>query len=196
MKEIKEITTAEELHNSLTIFKPESKEMFLILVRETTSRIWASDMTNCGSGHVDIEIKEEIEGMLTYKTSSCLGGTRKEKINKSDCEFTIVNLTPHDIWYWGKTKTAIFRKSELPIPRVEEEEESRSLINGMLAVKKHYAKTIDLPNKKAGTIYIVSLLVIQANPERNDLICPDTGPDGAVRDSKGNIMGVKRFQTS
>ena len=37
-------------------------------------------------------------------------------------------------------------------------------------------------------------MVLDANPDRNDLVCPDTGPDSVVRDKEGRILGVRRLQ--
>jgi hypothetical protein len=42
--------------------------------------------------------------------------------------------------------------------------------------------------------FIVSTLVAQTLKGRADVIAPDTSPSGVVRDDKGNIIGVKRFQ--
>jgi len=43
-------------------------------------------------------------------------------------------------------------------------------------------------------IFIVSSLVAMALSGRKDIVAPDTSPNGVVRDSYGNIKGVKRFQ--
>jgi len=51
-----------------------------------------------------------------------------------------------------------------------------------------------LPEPQSNTVYIVSTLVAQAVPHRDDIIAPDTSPQGVVRDSEGKIIGVKRFQ--
>lgn len=52
-----------------------------------------------------------------------------------------------------------------------------------------------LPKEKPGTYYIVSSMVQEAHPERKDFIAPNTSADsaGAVRDEKGNIVGVRSF---
>lgn len=52
-----------------------------------------------------------------------------------------------------------------------------------------------LPKEKPGTYYIVSSMVQEAHPERRDFIAPNTSADsaGAVRDEKGNIIGVRSF---
>lgn len=52
-----------------------------------------------------------------------------------------------------------------------------------------------LPKKQPNTFYIVSSMVQEAHPEREDFIAPNTSADavGAVRDDKGNIIGVRSF---
>ena len=52
-----------------------------------------------------------------------------------------------------------------------------------------------LPKKKPNTFYIVSSMVQESHPERKDFIAPNTSADasGAVRDDKGNIIGVRSF---
>ena len=52
-----------------------------------------------------------------------------------------------------------------------------------------------LPKESPNTFYIVSSMVQEAHPERKDFIAPNTSADsaGAVRDDKGNIIGVRSF---
>lgn len=52
-----------------------------------------------------------------------------------------------------------------------------------------------LPDPKDGTVYLVSLLVAQACPERQDLLVPATGPmDETIRDTQGRIEAVSRLK--
>jgi hypothetical protein len=37
--------------------------------------------------------------------------------------------------------------------------------------------------------------MVAAKSGRRDVVSPDTGPESAVRDPGGRIVGVKRFQT-
>jgi hypothetical protein len=57
-----------------------------------------------------------------------------------------------------------------------------------------YGATEGLPPTELGTVYIVSLLVAQANPARLDLLVPDTSPSGAIRNAAGQIEAVRGFQ--
>ena len=64
----------------------------------------------------------------------------------------------------------------------------------MTRKKQRTAKAKTLRRIVKGVIYIVALLVAQVLAgTRTDIICPDTGPDSAVRDEKGMIAGVRRF---
>lgn len=66
-------------------------------------------------------------------------------------------------------------------------------------VLRSYAAILDLPEPVENTLYIVSLPVLQAlGGTRGDVVCPDSGPGrwGAVRDEKGQILGVRRFVTT
>lgn len=52
----------------------------------------------------------------------------------------------------------------------------------------------DLPDLQPGVLLVVSALVRAKVPGRDDLIGPDTSPQGAVRDGDGRIIGVRGFQ--
>lgn len=57
-----------------------------------------------------------------------------------------------------------------------------------------YGEVTGLPDPVEGTTYVVSLVVLQACPDRRDLVAPGTGPqDGAYRDPDGKIVAVTRF---
>jgi hypothetical protein len=69
-------------------------------------------------------------------------------------------------------------------------------INGVPLVTTEYGEVEGLPAPQPGTIYIVSLVVLQALAgKRNDVVAPNTAPTplGAVRDSQGRIIGVRSF---
>ena len=63
-------------------------------------------------------------------------------------------------------------------------------------VSKIYDSIKELPQPEPGIIYIVSVIVLFAAHKigRTDCISPDTSPESAIRDEKGVIIGVKRFQ--
>lgn len=54
-----------------------------------------------------------------------------------------------------------------------------------------YGDVEGVPEKNNRDVYIVSLLVKQALPDRTDLYGVDSSPEGAVRDANGGIIGVK-----
>ena len=58
-------------------------------------------------------------------------------------------------------------------------------IDGIQFVKKTYGKVAGLPDKEDGVMYIVSMMVRQALPNRNDL----ASPGDIIRDEYGQITG-------
>ena len=58
-------------------------------------------------------------------------------------------------------------------------------IDGIQFVKKTYGKVAGLPDKEDGVMYIVSMMVRQALPNRNDL----ASPGDIIRDEYGQIIG-------
>lgn len=126
----------------------------------------------------------------------------------------MVNLTPHDIKIYTKDKGAIlevvpksgyvarvdvsygrigtlFVKDYIQEPSLYWEEDIPIEL-----VSADYGEVVGLPDPEPGVYYIVSALVLSALREsgstRRDVIAPDTGPT-AVRDEKGNVIGVTRF---
>ena len=120
-----------------------------------------------------------------------------------------VNLTPHKI---------VVVKNECPnkvnsekdiepyviaqfppndtVARVQTKRVKVSEIDGIPVYRTFFGEVENLPAPEKDTIYIVSILVLQAvKGKRTDVICPDTTPPSAVRDSQGKIVAVKGFQT-
>lgn len=67
-------------------------------------------------------------------------------------------------------------------------------VEGVPVHRNSFGEIEGLPPQEDGTMYIVSILVLQVLPEREDLLSPDTTPSGVVRDEEGKIRGVKGFQ--
>lgn len=106
----------------------------------------------------------------------------------------VINLTPHDVVVWLENgKKVTFPKSG-EVARVVEQVEQEGKVIGIPIVSKTYTEIQSLPTQFPGTIYLVSILVLQNVEGRPDVFSPDTGPGGAVRDDTGKIIGVKRFQ--
>lgn len=107
------------------------------------------------------------------------------------------NLTPHKITVFGNDGSVLLElEPELNFQaRVQEFITTNQEIEDIPIVTKRYTQAT-LPFQKEGVYLIVSKMVIDAHPERQDLLCPDTGPDSVVRDEQGHILGVKRLQAA
>ena len=123
---------------------------------------------------------------------------------------TVINLTPHDVkilkpcpaphgayFCQNCNETGFVTIGEYKsegVARAVEVIEDDTPVCGIPVVKKKYSKFSGLPPETSGVFYIVSVIVLNLLPKRSDLLCPDTGPESAVRDDKGRIIGVMRFQ--
>ena len=103
----------------------------------------------------------------------------------------IINLTPHTITLISEDGG----KKEYPpsgkVARVKTEDVVVGRVDGFPINKGKPVEVIDLPGRKEGVCYIVSLAVLQ-HCKREDLIAPDTAR--AVRDSDGKIIGVRGWR--
>jgi hypothetical protein len=111
----------------------------------------------------------------------------------------LVNLTPHEIVVYLDSGNVLKIPPSGLVVRVTARETQVGIVNGIPVFKTEYGEIQGLPEPKENTIYIVSLLVLQAlrarGVERSDVVAPNTGPGphGAVRDSEGRIIGVRSF---
>jgi len=104
-------------------------------------------------------------------------------------------LTPHEITIFdekGQVKLKIPPSGR--VARVKSRQVKVGEVNGIPVYKTEFTDIENLPDPQPNTIYIVSLLVLQACPHRRDLVAPDTSPQGAVRDPEGRIIGTRGFQ--
>ena len=99
----------------------------------------------------------------------------------------IINFTPHDIEVIKNDGNVIIFPSEGVI-RLHEEREKTGDVNGIPVFRKKFGGS-NLPPKRDGIYYIVSLPVAQAFPERHDFLVPDQ----LVRDDKGLVIGCRSF---
>ncbi len=107
-----------------------------------------------------------------------------------------VNLTPHEVIVFDEEgKNVLLRVPPSgQIARVEVRRELVGDVNGIPAVRNEFGEVTGLPEPCEDTIYIVSLIVLNAlGGKRKDVVAPDTSPAGAVRDEEGRIIGVRAF---
>ncbi|MBW6469593.1 MAG: hypothetical protein K0A90_00045 [Methanosarcinaceae archaeon] len=113
----------------------------------------------------------------------------KDTINKNgqlhSFNVKIINLTPHNVGIIDTTtnKVVVNYPSEGSI-RLSEDRKKIFTVNGIPVYSKHFGSA-EIPESVEGTMYIVSLAVGQAFPDRNDFLIPDQ----LVRDEKGAILG-------
>ena len=102
---------------------------------------------------------------------------------------TVVNLTPHKVSFHLDGKMVDF----FPSGQVARVEEKTTYVSGVLQLKRSEKGIVDnLPRPVNGRVYIVSRMVLDACPDRTDLLCPAD----LVRDEAGNIVGCKSFIVS
>ena len=99
----------------------------------------------------------------------------------------IVNLTPHAINFVNDGKVYLTVPPSGRIARCAVKRKQTGTINGIPVNKTVLGKAEDLPQSEYDTIYIVSSIVAQAVPEREDVYIPDD----TVRDAAGVIIGCK-----
>ena len=107
-------------------------------------------------------------------------------------EVKVINLTPHEVRLVGEDGKVLiaFPPSGQVARLVEEEEKLPSLsVEGTFVPlrRKKFGRVENLPSPQEGTLYIVSLPVAQAMPERHDLLVPHK----PVRDEKGRVVGAR-----
>ena len=112
----------------------------------------------------------------------------------------LVNLTPHEVVVYDASGNVVLRVPPSGrVARVATREEMIDRINGIPVFKTTYTEVEGLPDPEPSTVYIVSLLVLQAlqahGIQRSDVVAPNTSPtpNGAVRDAQGRIIGVRSF---
>jgi len=107
-----------------------------------------------------------------------------------------VNLTPHEIVIFdNEGKNVIKRIPPLgQVARVSVKRTKVAEIDDIPVFRTEYGEVEGLPEPKEDTVYIVSILVLQAlRGKRKDVVAPDTSPASVIRDSQGRIKGVKAF---
>lgn len=104
----------------------------------------------------------------------------------------VVNLTPHNFTLCDADGNIVrVIEPTKPAARVSSTVRVVDEVDGIPVTETTFGAVEGLPEPQEGTIFIVSLLVQQAAPNRHDVYRPDTGPQSVVRDDAGQIVGVK-----
>lgn len=120
----------------------------------------------------------------------------------------IVNLTPHAIAVrslQGNVKTfpasgivarvsASYEEADVIHPPAEPAGDGGFNLESLAVFRQQFGQVENLPAPAAGTVYIVSALVLAALAgSRSDVLAPASGHPGVVRDAKGQIASVPGF---
>ena len=112
----------------------------------------------------------------------------------------MLNLTPHAIVLRAVDGAEVTLPPSGVVARVQTTAEAVAGLNvdgrEWPIVQTKFGQVQCLPEPEEGTVFVVSLLVLQAATkqlERRDLLAPDTGPT-AIRNAAGQIIAVRGFQ--
>lgn len=103
-----------------------------------------------------------------------------------------VNKTPHKLTIFRGDGSTLELDPIAPCPRASEVIQRVATLDGIEISRVTYGNVLDLPDPEDGTIYVVSMLVRSACPNRTDLVSPGK----LVRDSGGNVIGAEGFYTN
>lgn len=101
----------------------------------------------------------------------------------------IKNLTPHSIVVILSDDIRYVITPSDTVARCTATTETIGEVNGIPLTKTSYGEVYGLPSPRDNTIYIVSSVVAQALPNRDDLFIPNE----IVRDANGKVIGCKSF---
>jgi hypothetical protein len=101
----------------------------------------------------------------------------------------LVNLTPHNIDIFLPDETHRVIPPTGDIARVTQTFTSAGSIEGIPVVRTQLGDVFNLPDTEPGVYYIVSRMVIQALPQRKDLVAPGQ----LIRDDDGRPIGVREL---
>jgi hypothetical protein len=103
----------------------------------------------------------------------------------------IINLTPHDINVVLPEGIRTFPKSGAEA-RATPERLAGPTVDGMPSVTVTLGDVTGLPEPAEGTIYLVSMVIVDKLPEREDIFAPGE----LVRDPDGRVIGCRGLARS
>ena len=101
----------------------------------------------------------------------------------------IVNLTPHAVTVLRENEEPIEYPPSGTVARCATQRRVIGSLNGIPINQTEFGEVSGLPAPAPGVYYLVSALVAQALPQREDLLIPDD----VVRDEAGRIIGCRAF---
>ncbi len=112
----------------------------------------------------------------------------------------IVNLTPHEIVVLSQGIEVRYPPTSPSARVIVERRHISTIQDGDTVIPVYgqiFGKVENVPPPRDGTMYIVSAMVLSAlklDPlHHDDVVAPDTSPEGAIRDADGKIVAVKGF---
>lgn len=100
----------------------------------------------------------------------------------------LINLTPHTINFVDTDGISIVVvEPSGKIARVNTTTVTIGEIDGIPVTETQFSEVEDLPDEEPGKIFIVSSIVAERVPEREDVFVPNE----SVRDDKGRIVGCR-----
>lgn len=101
---------------------------------------------------------------------------------------TLINLTPHILNIIAADGSTVYipPKGNDNIARVSSNSTIVGTIIGINVTQQTFGKVMGLPDAQDGVILIVSRMVKDRVPDRNDVMVPGT----PVRDTEGKIIGA------
>lgn len=98
-----------------------------------------------------------------------------------------INATPHPVSIIRQDGSVMDLAPSGVCPRREERVVLSHVFEGVEIFKKEYGEVLDLPEEDWEIVYIVSRLILEACPDRGDLLSTGT----LIRDAQGRVIGCK-----
>lgn len=174
--------------------------------------------------HIDpSEVAEEVaesysfQAMVRVLTRRIVSKNRQERVQEgdhhdynADGSIKVVNLTPHPITLYSRDGERVVGEipmsdfvarvdtsASIDFPVTLQLEDGTNIQNVPLLYQERDVMA-ELPEPKEGVYYIVSAMVMDTFPNREDLIMVNTTNDrlGSIKDGRGKIKGTRSLRPS
>ena len=144
------------------------------------------------------KLKEELATILNIVSEGELIEQRVASIVKGVTGWEdVINLTPHAIKVYTSDGVKEIPPSGEIVRLTEQTQKMGQLLGVPLVRVKMGAPRLSSNVLSKGKVFIVSEIarpILQKKYRKYLFVSPDTGPNSAVRDESGRIIGVKRFR--